>query len=382
MKDCIYLNNAATTYPKPINVLNAVHQLLAAPPFYTLRKGFGHSSNDLVSSCRKAVADFFNADPSHHVIFTSGATEAINLAIKGLDLSHKHIITSSMEHNSVLRVLKTLEQKRKISLSIIKSNAFGCIDPEEISQHLQANTAAVVINHCSNVTGMLNDLTAIATILSTQQIPFIVDASQSAGLYPIDVKKMGIDLLIFTGHKSLYGIAGIGGLIIREGLSLNPLKEGGTGTKSNLLYQPKELPYYYEAGTPNFAGIIALQEGLNFIRQVGMGTIRKKIQQQVKQLKTFLHPFPKIHVYPQNCPYPSTLLSFSIEDLEAADVGYLLDQNYNIIVRTGLHCAPLVHAYIGAPKEGTIRVSPSYFTSPEELTIFQQAIQEILTMLS
>ncbi|BDS15065.1 aminotransferase class V-fold PLP-dependent enzyme [Aureispira anguillae] len=382
MKELIYLNNAATSFPKPPNVLQAVNASLMVPPIHALRNGFGSGSNSLSKECRTILAQLFNVPHSEQIVFTSGATESLNLAIKGLELEGKHIITSNMEHNSVLRLLKTLERNQTINLSIVPSNSLGQINWNAIKNELRPTTAAVILNHCSNVTGALNDLKTIGTALAKKNIPFIVDASQSAGLYPIDVQEMQIDILAFTGHKALYGIAGIGGIYIKKGLHLKPLKIGGTGSKSDYLYQPSSLPIYYEAGTPNYLGITSLYEGVKFIKTTGIEHIRQKIQHYVYQIRHFLAQYPNVISYPNTAHYSfqSTLLSFSVQGLEVSDIGYLLEQNYNIVVRTGLHCAPLIHESIGSAPYGTVRISPSFFTTEAEINSFLQAMKEILTL--
>lgn len=379
MEQCIYLNNAATSFPKPPQVLDAVAQLLAQAPLYSSRNSSLSSKQDLKSNCRKELARLFNAPSPKQIAFTSGATESLNLALKGLDLKGQHVLTTSIEHNSVLRVLKTMERNKLIRLTILKCAVDGSIAPSVIKENLQPDTAALVLSHCSNVTGAVNPLKEIGRLLKSKKVRFIVDASQSAGLYPIDVQEMSIDVLAFTGHKALLGVQGIGGIYIKEGLVISPLKVGGTGSKSNLLYQPTDLPSYYEAGTANFVGIAALYEGLRFLQEVGVDVISKKIQSQINTIKKAFSLSPKIKLYtPTN--QDATILSFTIEGVETSDIGYLLEQNFNIIVRTGLHCSPLIYPCIQAPLEGTVRVSPSFFSTNFEIDFFINAIKEILLL--
>lgn len=379
MNSCIYLNNSATSFPKPPNVIKYTSHLITQAPLYTSRDSIDINTKHLKENCRQTVATLFNAPSIEQIIFTSGATESLNLAIKGLNLKGKHVLTTCMEHNAVLRLLKTMERAGTIQLTILPLNSSGFISTSAIAQNLLPNTSAVIVNHSSNVTGAINDIKAIGILLREQDISFIVDASQSAGIYPIDVQAMHIDLLAFTGHKGLLGFAGIGGLYIKESLKIKPLKLGGTGAKSDLLYQPTDLPSYYEAGTPNYIGIASLYEGIQFIHSIGIDTIRKKIISHVDQIKTALSLYPTIKIYtPLN--QSSTIFSFTIKGIDNTDIGYLLAENFNIIVRTGLHCAPLIHQYIGSAPYGTVRISPSYLTTTQEIQFFIQAIKEIILM--
>lgn len=374
----IYLNNAASTFPKPSSVTQAVEAFLQQPPLYSSRNSSALASyKDLKTKCRQSLAELFNAPHPSQIVFTSGATESLNLALKGLNLQGKHVVTSSLEHNSVLRILKTMEQEDKIALSIVPCAADGSLPPSALLNQVQPHTTAVVLSHCSNVTGALVDIATIGQSLASKDITFIVDASQSAGLYPIDVQAFGIDILCFTGHKALWGLAGIGGLYIHKKIKLTPLKLGGTGSQSNLLYQPQTEPSCYEAGTANFVGILSLYEGVQYIQKVGLATIQQKVQATVASLKKALEQQPNIQLYsPSN--QASTILSFTIQGVDNEDVGYLLAQNFGIWVRTGLHCAPLIHPLLGAGSQGTIRVSPSYFTTTTEIEAFLEAIQDIL----
>lgn len=379
MKQYIYLNNSATSFPKPPQVLASVAKLLSQPPLYSSRNSSFSSKQDLKGCCRKELATLFNAPSPEQIAFTSGATESLNLALKGLDLKGKHVLTTCIEHNSVLRVLKTMEQNKFIRLTIIKSAIDGRITTSLIKENLQSDTALLVLSHCSNVTGVVNNLKEIGFLLKSKAVLFMVDAAQSVGLYPIDVQDMSIDILAFTGHKALFGLQGIGGIYIRKNLVVNPLKVGGTSSKSNLLYQPTELPIYYEAGTANFVGIVALYEGIRFIKKIGLHSISQKIQAQITTIKEAFSSYPQIKLYSPKS-HPSTILSFTIEGVETSDIGYLLEQNFNIIIRTGLHCSPLIHASIHAPIDGTVRVSPSYFTTDSEIDFFIHSIKEILIL--
>ena len=270
----IYLNNAATSYPKPREVNAAISSYLNEMPFHASRVGFEMQQVNIVDSCRDKLATLFNVENPRQIVFTSGSTESLNLAILGLSFNECHVITTSIEHNSVLRPLKTLEREGVITLSIVACDEAGYVNPQKIAHAIQKNTKLIVVNHSSNVTGTVLDIKTISRIARSHGIVLLVDASQSAGCVPIDVQQWDIDMLAFTGHKSLYGIPGIGGLYIREGIVLNPLKVGGTGVRSDLLYQPEEMPLYYEAGTQNVPGIVSLDAGVAFILRTRIDRIR------------------------------------------------------------------------------------------------------------
>lgn len=373
----IYLNNAATSFPKPEEVITAINTYLQSPPFHSGRVGFEMQSEDVITACRQKLAQLFNADTPDNIIFTSGATESLNLAILGLNLIGGHVITTAIEHNSVLRPLKTLERDDGIELTIVNCDEYGFVSPSSIADQVQPNTKAIIVNHCSNVTGTILDLKSISEIAHAADVYFIVDASQSAGVAPIDVRADGIDILAFAGHKSLYGIPGIGGLYLREGLRPNPLKVGGTGVRSDLLYQPEEIPMFYEAGTQNMPGIVALNAGVDFVLRTGIDQIREaKLQYTRRMIKEF-GDNPDIILYNRNdLDDASTVLSFNIKGIDPADVGYILENSFNIIVRSGLHCAPLIHKALGSYPKGSIRISPSYFTTHEEIDVFCEAIHQ------
>ncbi len=374
----IYLNNAATSFPKPLQVVEAVKTTIGSPSFYNARMGFEHEAFDILTECRKLLCDFFNGDDYNRIIFTSNATESLNLIFNGLNLNGKHVVTTAVEHNSVLRPLKTLEREKDLNITIVDCDEFGIVQPENVINAISENTACVIINHCSNVTGTINNLNPIGRITKMMGIPFIVDASQSAGCIPIDVKKMNIDFLVFTGHKSLYGIQGIGGAYIGEIVRLQPLIIGGTGARSDYLYQPEELPMYYEAGTPNVPGVSALYEGIKFILEKGMDNIFAHKIHLIELMRKHLSENSKIKMYPGvECNQSTTIFSFNINGINPDDVGYMLDNMFNIITRSGLHCAPLIHTHIGTFPEGSVRVSPSYFTTEKEISIFNNAIDEI-----
>jgi cysteine desulfurase/selenocysteine lyase len=380
--DRIYLNNAATSYPKPERVINAVKECIYSVPFHSLRAEYDMTEGDVVSSCREKLAGFFNVDNPRDIFFTSGSTESLNLALNGLDLNRGHVVTTAIEHNSVYRPLKRLESRGVIELTIVDCDINGYVEPESIGSAVRSNTRAVVVNHCSNVIGTVLDLRAISRIAHESGALLVVDASQSAGAIAIDVKDLDIDILAFTGHKSLYGLPGIGGIYVRGGIGLEPLKVGGTGVKSDLLYQPEERPLYYESGTQNIPGIVSLDAGLSFILEEGIDKIRKRKEMLFGEILRYLRDKRDIILYgSRELEGREAIVSFNIDGSSPQEIGSILENSFDIIVRSGLHCAPVIHRSLGSFPLGSIRVSPSYFTEIEEVEIFMDAMNQICRSL-
>ncbi len=371
----IYLNNAATSFPKPREVHEAIASHLASVPFHAGRVGFDRQREDAVWICRQRLATLFGVEDPTHIVFTSGATESLNLALFGSNLKG-HVVTTAIEHNSVLRPLQRLRRERGLELTVVDCDAHGQVAPGDIEQAVRSDTSAIVVNHCSNVTGAVLDLEAIGRIARGHEALFVVDASQSAGVEPIDVEKQSIDLLAFAGHKSLYGVAGIGGLYIRQALSLHPLKVGGTGIRSDLLDQPREMPLYYEAGTANMLGIVALSAGVNFVLREGIGAIDRRKREHIERLVAELAMIPGVVLYaPDVARAYAGVISFNIEGVSPEESGYMLESSFGIVVRTGLHCAPLIHQALGSFPAGSIRVSPSYFTGRDDIDRLIEAVK-------
>lgn len=373
----IYLNNAATSFPKPKEVQEAVLASFSGPLVSAARTGLEREDDDIVYLCRTRLADLFNIDDPLHIVFTSGSTEALNLAIKGLPLEGSHVVTTAIEHNSVIRPLKTLEKEGKITLTFVECDRCGWVEPEQIREAIRDDTRAVIVNHCSNVTGTVLDIESISKIAHSQGAYFVVDASQSAGVVPIDCKGWDIDLLAFTGHKSLYGMQGIGGLYIKEGIELKPLKVGGTGILSEILLQPDGLPIHYEAGTPNTPGIISLYAGVRFILDKGLENILQHKKRLYQILFDELKNVEEIEIYSSTEHTSYSNFCFNIKGMVPEEVGYVLESSFDIIVRTGLHCAPLILKYLGVEPWGTVRASHSYFTTDEDIYRFIEAVKKI-----
>ncbi|WIF95866.1 aminotransferase class V-fold PLP-dependent enzyme [Caminicella sporogenes] len=375
----IYLDNAATSFPKPEEVYKAVDEcfrMFGANPGRSGHK-LALQAGRAIFNTREVICELFNIDNPMQIIFTSNATDSLNLAIKGILKKGDHVITSSMEHNSVLRPIKTLEEKG-IENTIIKCDENGFIDVTEVEKSIRSNTRLIVMTHASNVTGTIMPIEKVGEIAKKYGVFFLVDAAQTAGVYDIDVKKMNIDLLAFPGHKGLMGPQGTGGLYIREGLNLKQMKEGGTGSKSESLLQPEIIPDKFESGTPNTPGIVGLGAGIKFILDKGIENIRKHEEELTDYMLKKLAEIKKVKVYgPQDAKKQASVISLNIGDLDSSEVSYALDQVFNIAVRSGLHCAPLAHKIIGTFEQGTVRFSIGYFNTKEDIDKAVEAIRKI-----
>lgn len=378
----IYLNNAATSFPKPEAVLEAVNAYCRRPPFSAERSGAAEQGRDILARCRENLCRLFNIDSPDHVIFTSGATHSLNLVLRGLLKRGDHVVTTQTEHNSVLRLVKTLEKREGIFLTIVPCNKNGWVDPGQMKACLLDHTRLVVVNHCSNVTGSFQDIIKIGTILKKHRALFVVDAAQSAGAAPIDVAKAEIDVLVFAGHKSLFGFQGTGGVYIREGIDPDPLIIGGTGVKSDYLFQPPGRPGCYEAGTLNVPGIVSLNAGVEYILKTGIQTVRqKKAALKTRLLEFFLNQ-KNIVVYGgsrlEDFSGTEAVVGFNIKGFPAEDTGYILEKSFDIICRSGLHCAPLIHQALGSYPEGCVRVSFSPFNTRKDVDGLIDAVSRIV----
>lgn len=373
----IYLNNSATSYPKPESVIRAVNNCIEAIPIAFNRAGIEHNHEDIINNCRSKIAKLFNISNPKRIAFQASSTAAINVAIKGLRLAGAEVITSVIEHNSVLRPLKTLERDNVITLKIAERDANGEISAQSFEQLITKNTKLIVVNHCSNVSGEIVDLEGIIKSAHQHNILVLVDASQSAGIIPIDCDKLEIDLLAFTAHKGLYGIQGLGGLYVREGIELTPLISGGTGTKSDYLYQPNEMPTLLEAGTPNTPAIAALSAGIDFINDISIDKIFKHKRMLYEMMHEGCKDILGITIYSNSRANSYSNFTFSIDGFSPEEVNYYLESTCDIIVRSGYHCAPLIIPSLNIPKSGSVRISPSYFTTIQEIEIFINALNEI-----
>lgn len=374
----IYLDNAATTFPKPFEVYDEVANCMknyAANP--------GRSSHDMsvrastkIMECRKELSELFNIKDMFNIIFTSNATEGLNIAIKGLFNCGDHVISTMIEHNSVLRPLNYLS-KNGVEASYIRVNMEGYINIEDIKKEIRKNTKAIVVNHASNVLGSIQNIKEIGKLAKDNGIFLIVDASQSAGVIPIDIEIDNIDILAFPGHKGLFGPQGTGGLYIGEGITLREFKCGGTGSNSNSTEQPEFLPDKFESGTLNTPGIAGLCEGIKFIKKTGIENIHKHEIGLTEALLKELINLPYVKIFGRNTiENRCAVVSINIEGFDSSEVGFLLNEK-GIAVRTGFHCAPFIHEIIGTSKCGTVRISPGYFNTFKDVENIVKALIEI-----
>lgn len=375
----IYLDNAATTYPKPEKVYDKILDCMknyCANPGRAGHKLAMRAAREIYDA-RENIAKLFNIDNPMSIVFTHNATDSLNLAIKGTVQSGDHIITTSMEHNSVIRPIKSLE-KHGIENTIVQCDSEGFLNCEDIRKAIKPNTKLIVTTHASNVCGTLVDIKSIGEIAKENNILYLVDASQTAGVYDIDVKEINIDMLAAPGHKCLLGPQGTGILYIRDGLNIDILKEGGTGSKSEDLFQPELLPDKYESGTHNTPGIAGLNEGVKFIFEEGIDNIRKHEESLCQYMLDRLKEVPQVKVYgPKDSKKRAAVISINIGTMDSGEITFLLDSEYNIATRSGIHCAPLAHQSLGTLEQGAVRFSFGYFNTKGEIDKAIEALKEI-----
>ncbi len=373
----IYLDNSATTFPKPDSVHQAINNALRE---YGANPGRGGHrmamrASEEIFKTRTAAAEFFNADVEN-VVFTSGCTASLNTVISGVLKPGDHVVVSALEHNAVMRPLKNLE---KIGVTCTEATVFPKENDKTVDafrKAINAKTRMIICTHASNVWGIRLPIERIAALAHEYGILFCVDAAQSGGILPIDVKNTGIDYVCLAGHKGLYSLMGVGMLIVNSKTIPEPLIFGGTGSNSHLAEQPKDLPDRFEAGTLNFAGIVGLNAGMNFIKRRG----RENILRHETELMLRLHkqlsaiPYVKLYLPPPTADYFVPLLSFNIEGIDSETVAQYLDK-HGIAVRAGLHCAPAAHRFMNTEESGVVRISPSAFTRPNEINIVTQTIR-------
>jgi cysteine desulfurase family protein len=381
MENIVYFDNAATSRPKPEEVPAAMLRYLCGIGGSPGRSGHRLSieAGRIVLETREALAELFGVGDSLRIVFTKNATEALNLALRGLLKSGDHVITSSVEHNSVMRPLRALEQEG-VALSVLPCSPRGELDPESIRSAVRGNTKAVVLTHAANVTGTLLPIVEAGRIAHEHAILLLVDAAQTAGAFPIRVNEMGIDLLAFSGHKSLFGPPGTGGLYIREGLeeSIPPLMAGGTGSRSEFEEQPDFLPDKYEAGTPNTVGLAGLGAGVAWIRARGIETIRRHEEELTGRFLNGLKGISEAILYgPDDPSRRAAVVSFNIRGRMPSEVAMELEERFAILSRPGLHCAPAAHRTIGTFPQGTVRFGFNFFNTAAEIDHALDALRSI-----
>ncbi|MBU2537328.1 MAG: aminotransferase class V-fold PLP-dependent enzyme [Proteobacteria bacterium] len=374
----LYIDNAATSFPKPPEVAEAMHRLIREISLSPGRSAhsFSLAASRVIFEARELVAGFFGCPDSSRVVFTSNVTEALNVGIFGLLAPGDQVLTTGMEHNSVMRPLRHLEKTRGIHLDILPTDPTGAIDPDDIPGHLSKKTRLIIINHVSNVTGSVADLEAIGKRKGGALL--MVDAAQSAGIFPLDMEAFGIDFLAFTGHKGLFGPTGTGGFLLREGLLVPPLKMGGTGSNSEEEAQPQLMPDCYESGTPNTLGIGGLAAGLEFINKTGRETIRQHEENLTRLLLDGLSLIQGVTVHgPPAGSARGSVVSLTMTGKSVADLAFVLDRQHNIMARSGLHCAPAAHRSISTFPHGTLRLSPGFFNTETDIQAVLTALDQI-----
>ena len=375
----IYLDNAATTFPKPEAVYNAMMDCMknyCANPGRAGHKLAMKAAIEIYDT-RENIAKLFNIDNPMNIVFTNNATDSLNLAIKGVVNKGDHIITTSMEHNSVIRPIKALE-KVGVENTIVQCDEQGFLNIDDLEKAIKPNTKLIVTTHASNVCGTLIDIKSISEIANKHNILYLIDASQTVGVYDIDLKDIKADMLAAPGHKGLLGPQGTGILYIREGLNIGILKEGGTGSRSEDLFQPDLLPDKYESGTHNTPGIVGLNEGVKFIFKEGIDKIKEHEEELCKYMLERLEEVPNIKIYgPKDANKRASVISINIGNMDSGEITFLLDSEYDIATRSGIHCAPLAHKTLGTLEQGAVRFSIGYFNTKEEIDKAINALKEI-----
>jgi cysteine desulfurase/selenocysteine lyase len=378
----IYFDNAATSWPKPPQVIEAMVHFMKEVGANPGRSGHRLSveAGRIVYETREALAELFNIEDPLRIVFGHNVTEALNLALCGTLRPGDHVITSSIEHNSVMRPLRAMEREG-IELTVVPCSPEGFLDSADVEAAVRPNTVMVVLNHGSNVVGSLLPVTEVGRICRQHDLLLLVDAAQTAGAYPIDVEADHIDLLGFTGHKALCGPMGTGGRYIGPRVDLGrfePLKRGGTGSRSELEEQPDFLPDMCESGTANTVGLAGLGAGARFVLEQGVEKIRRHEEALTAQLIEGLEAIPVMTVYGgHDAARQTATVSFTVAGLEPSEVGLQLDEEYGIMSRVGLHCAPSAHKTIGTFPTGTVRFGLSYFNTEEEVEAAVRAVREM-----
>jgi cysteine desulfurase family protein len=376
----IYLDNAATTFPKPKEVLDAALDAYARFGVNPGRSGYDlcMMAGELVASTRKELTRFFGGTDPDRLVFAYNATDALNLAIQGILESGDHAVSTTIEHNSVIRPLNHMARDRGVSVEYVLAGKGGRVDPAEITRRLRRTTKLVAVNHASNVIGTIQPVAEIGKVCRERGVLFLVDASQTAGVVPIDIDAMGIDILAFTGHKSLLAPTGIGGLYVREGVSIRATRFGGTGVNSVDPYHLEEYPYRLESGTSNVLGIAGLHFAQSYIAKRGVEKIYRHEMELFAKLQEGLAAIEGVTLHGTTSLQDRLpVLSFTVAGRDPADVGTLLDVDHNIAARTGLHCAPLIHKQMGTGERGTVRLSVGPMNNATDIEAALAAVTEI-----
>ncbi len=384
VEDLIYLDNAATSWPKPDSVYDYMVKFYRDCGVNPGRSGFDKAieAGNIVEGLRQRLTRFFGGDEvtPERLCFSYNATDALNLIIQGTLVKGDHVVTTNVEHNSVIRPINHMVRDHGVEATFVPFNEQGFVEPDEIKKAIRANTKLVIVNHGSNVLGTIQPVAEIGAICKDRDLLFAIDASQTAGMVPIDMKAMNIDVLAFTGHKSLLGSTGIGGLCVRKDTVLGHTRSGGTGVRSAFPYHLDEYPYRMEYGTPNVVGIASLWAAQEWIKE--QGGIEQIYAHEMKLAHRLVEGFKNIDGVTAYCcdsmeDHLSTI-TMNVEGLEAGDVGIMLDVDFNIATRTGLHCAPLVHKQIGTMDiHGGVRFAIGPFNTEDHITTALEGVKEI-----
>jgi cysteine desulfurase family protein len=376
----IYLDNAATSFPKPEAVYQALDRFarneLANPGRAGHRMAL--AAERTLDDCRHLLNQLFHGKEPERFVFTLNCTDALNMAFKGVLAEGDHVITTDLEHNSVSRPLRKMELDGRISLTRLRADAGGTIDPEDFRKAITPRTRLIALTHASNVLGTVQPIAEVGRLARENDLLFLVDAAQTAGVVPIDVQEMNIDLLAFPGHKSLLGPTGTGALYVGPRAKPKAWREGGTGGDSSSETQPREYPYFLEGGTPNVLGVAGLAAGIRWVQERGLDAIHAHEVSLIERLWRHLEEMGGYEVFGhRDLTRRVGTLSFRSPNLSAADLGAILDSEFDVAIRPGLHCAPYVHRALGTFPEGTVRVSPGAFNTAANVDRLAQALREI-----
>ena len=384
MSDLIYLDNSATTFPKPEEVYQFMDTFYRNHGVNPGRSGFDAAieTEDMVNETRKMLTTLFNGDDPERLTFSYNASDSLNMILQGLSVKGDHVITTKLEHNSVLRPLYHLEMDGTIEVTHVPFDKYGYVNPDDIKNAIKKNTKFVVVNHSSNVIGTIQPVAEIGKICKENGVYFVLDSSQSAGAVPIDMKAMGVDALAFTGHKCLMGPTGIGGSYIMDGIPVKGTRFGGTGVRSAVKTHLEHFPYRMECGTMNLVGVAGLHAGVKWVNKKGMGNLHKQEIALWDKLRVGLQAIENVTTYcADNTENQNPVLCFNVKGFEAQDVGTMLDVDYSIASRIGLHCAPQVHEVLNTVDvHGTVRLSIGPFNTEEHIDLAIEAVEDIASI--
>lgn len=378
----VYLDNAATSKDKPEETYRAMDYFLRNINCNPGRGGYDLSleAGRHILQTRETIAELFNVPQSNQVIFTGNVTQALNTALQGLLQTGDHVVTTSLEHNAVIRPLNALKERLGISYTIVQTGAEGFLDPEKVKTAVTGQTRLIVVTHASNVIGTILPIEEIGLIAEEYGLDYVIDAAQTAGCVDIDFQKCRASVLAFTGHKHLLGPMGTGGFCIKKEVAkrVMPLVEGGTGSISQSEYQPEFLPDKFESGTLNAVGIVGLGAGVRYLLSVGIPKVRKKEMELTDRFLQGLEELPGVTVYgPRDAVRQTGTISINLVNMDNAQACFILDQEYGVMARPGLHCAPLAHRTIGTFPQGTLRFSIGHFNTREDIDYTLHCLREI-----